>query len=435
MTRRITAAFLAVLFAVIAVIVVPLGAIDTHRLRSDFRREAFTSAHALAAVSEERLDDHRSDPQLPVLLARSAQRGDGVVVLDRAGQVLTSLGRSVLPGEDRLIVRVPVGDESNPVGTVVLSRDEGPVENRLRALWLLLGGAAVLALVVGAVVGVLLGRWIATPLRSLVTAAEGVGAGSLTARAETDTGPSQVREVAAAFNEMADRVNSLLDAQAMMTADVSHQLRTPLAALRLRLDLLGDEVDEEQRREVSGMIAETSRLSRLVDGLLAVARAEAAVASPRTVDVAAVCAERVGSWEPLAAERGIRLELRNGAHSPARITPGHLEQILDNVLANALDALPAGGTVRLDVVRSETATTVRIADDGPGMDPALREHAFDRFVTDRRGDGGTGLGLAIVGRLVAADHGSAELLETDGGGLTVEITLPAGGQDPAARRR
>jgi signal transduction histidine kinase len=67
---------------------------------------------------------------------------------------------------------------------------------------------------------------------------------------------------------------------------------------------------------------------------------------------------------------------------------------------------------------------LRIADDGPGMSAALREHAFDRFVTDRRGDGGTGLGLAIVGRLVAADHGTAELSETPGGGLTVELRLP-----------
>jgi signal transduction histidine kinase len=425
MTRRITVAFLAVLFAVIVVIVVPLGAIDTHRLRSDFRRAASTSANALAAVSEERLDDRHADPQLPALLARSAQRGDGVVVLDRAGHEVASLGPSVHPADDRLVVRVSVGDATSPVGTVVLSRAEGPVEDRVHTLWLLLGGAALLALVVGALVGRLLGRWIATPLRSLVVAAEGVGAGSLSARAEADAGPPQVREVGAAFNAMADRVTSLLEAQTMMTADVSHQLRTPLAALRLRLDLLGDEVDEALRPEVSGMIAEISRLSRLVDGLLAVAGAEAAVASPRTVDVAAVCAERVGSWEPLAAERGIRLNLRNGVHSPTRITPGHLEQILDNVLANALDALPAGGTIRLDVTASDTTTTLRIADDGPGMDPELREHAFDRFVTDRRGDGGTGLGLAIVGRLVAADHGNAELLETDGGGLTVEITLPA----------
>jgi signal transduction histidine kinase len=424
MTRRITAAFLSVLFAVIAVIIVPLAAIDTHRLRSDFRHDALTSAHALAAVSEERLDDRRFDPQLHALLARSAQRGDGVAVLDRAGRQVASLGPPVQPTRDRLVVRVPVGDPSHPVGTVVLSRDEGPVDGRLHTMWLLLGGAALLALVVGALVGRLLGRWIAMPLRSLVAAAEGVGAGSLTARAEAEAGPPQVREVATAFNKMADRVTSLLDAQAMMTADVSHQLRTPLAALRLRLDLLADEVEEALRPEVTGMIAEISRLNRLVDGLLAVASAEAVVASPRSVDVAAVCAERVSSWEPLAAERGIRLALCNRAHSVARITPGHLEQILDNLLANALDALPAGGTVRLDVAPSETTTTLRIADDGLGMNPELRKHAFDRFVTDRHGDGGTGLGLAIVGRLVAADHGTAELLETDGGGLTVEITLP-----------
>jgi signal transduction histidine kinase len=291
---------------------------------------------------------------------------------------------------------------------------------------LFLGGAAALALLVGTVVGRLLGRWIGTPLRSLTTAAEGVGDGSVTARADAAVGPPQVREVASAFNAMADRVTSLLDAQAVMIADVSHQLRTPLAAMRLRLDLLADEVDTELRGEVQGMIAETSRLSRLVDGLLAVARADAAVATPRTIDVVAVCAERVASWEPLAAERGIRLGLGNGGPGAARVTPGHLEQILDNALANALDALGDGGTVRVDVTHdSDGECTLLVADDGPGMDTDMRAHAFDRFVTDRRGDGGTGLGLAIVGRLVASDHGRARLRETDGGGLTVEIRLPA----------
>ena len=126
-------------------------------------------------MSEERLDDRRADPQLAALLARSTQRGDGVVVLDRSGREVASLGRSMRPADDRLDVRVPVGDATSPVGTVVLSRDEGPVEGRVHTLWLLLGGAALLALVVGALVGHLLGRWIATPLGSLVAARRGRG--------------------------------------------------------------------------------------------------------------------------------------------------------------------------------------------------------------------------------------------------------------------
>ncbi len=425
MTRRITAAFLAVLLLVIAAVAVPLGVIETRQLRTDFHSAADRTAHALAAVAEERLDDQNPDPALPGLLQRAAERGDGVAVFDRNGAVVARAGRSVRPADEELTVTSPVGDPDRPVGTVVLARPTATLDGQVRRLWALLAAAAALALVVGAAVGWALGRWISTPLHSLTRAAQSIGAGSPLARADLVAGPAQVRAVASAFNEMADRVATLLAAQGAMTADVSHQLRTPLAALRLRLDLLADEVTGDSRTEVVGMIAETSRLSRLVDGLLAVARADAAVAAPEIIDVSAVCAERVAAWEPIAAEREVRVAVDAHADSLAQVTPGHLEQILDNLLANALDALPPGGTVRLEVSTGAAMTTLRVVDDGPGMSADLRAHAFDRFVTDRRGDGGTGLGLAIVGRLVAGDHGAAELYETDGGGLTVEVRLPA----------
>ena len=119
------------------------------------------------------------------------------------------------------------------------------------------------------------------------------------------------------------------------------------------------------------------------------------------------------------------LSVDENAQGLARITPGHLEQILDNLLANALDALPPDGTVRLEVDTVAATTSVRVIDDGPGMSAELRTRAFDRFVSDRHAAGGTGLGLAIVGRLVAGDHGTAELSETRGGGLTVDVRLPA----------
>ena len=348
-----------------------------------------------------------------------------MTVLDRTDAVVARAGPSLHPTDDALTVTAVVGDPDRPAGKVVLTRPTAPLDDQVHKLWTLLATAAALALVVGAVVGWALGRWIATPLRSLTRAAQTIGAGSPLARADATVGPEQVRAVAAAFNEMADRVAALLAAQTAMTADVSHQLRTPLAALRLRLDLLTDEVSGDARGEVFGMIAETSRLSRLVDGLLAVARADAEVAAPEPIDVGAVCRERVAAWDPIAAERGVYLSVDENAQGLARITPGHLEQILDNLLANALDALPPDGTVRLEVDTVAATTSVRVIDDGPGMSAELRTRAFDRFVSDRHAAGGTGLGLAIVGRLVAGDHGTAELSETRGGGLTVDVRLPA----------
>src|SRR5690348_11380708 len=157
MTRRITAAFLGVLFLVLVAIVVPLGILDTHRLRSDFLHAATTTANAVAGVAEERLDDRSLDPRLRGVLTGAAQADDHVVVLDRSGRTVAALGGSVQPADDRLVVRVPVGSADHHVGTVILSRDEGPVESRIGRLWLFLAAAAVLALLVGAVAARLLG--------------------------------------------------------------------------------------------------------------------------------------------------------------------------------------------------------------------------------------------------------------------------------------
>ena len=230
--------------------------------------------------------------------------------------------------------------------------------------------------------------------------------------------------MAGAFNDMADRVTKLLEIQRATTAEVSHQLRTPLAALRLRLELLGTEVREDQADEVTTIVAETNRLARLVDGLLTVARAEATPATPVATDLAAVIATRVAAWEPVADERNVSLASGTGAVR-ALATAGHIEQVLDNLIDNALDAVRPGGQITVSVRARDGRAILTVADNGPGMSGEEMAHAFDRFVTDRAGNGGTGLGLAVVDRLVAADGGSIDLFQSPGGGLTVEVSLPA----------
>jgi signal transduction histidine kinase len=212
-----------------------------------------------------------------------------------------------------------------------------------------------------------------------------------------------------------------------MIADVSHQLRTPLAALRLRLDLLAADTDPETGHELAGALDELARLSRLVDGLLTVARAENVVPVPTAVDVADVARERVVAWHPVADDRGIVLLTpvtggRSGAPAGsvlAWIGEGHLEQILDNLIANALDALSPGNMVRLTATATATGARITVADNGPGMSPEDRERAFLRFTTSS-----TGLGLAIVHRLAISNGGTASLDETPGGGLTVTLDFP-----------
>jgi signal transduction histidine kinase len=440
MTRRILVSFLAVLVVVITAIVVPLGLAVTAQQRRDFTDSARAAARSLASLAEEQLDDHASVAALPHLLSTAAGADDRVAVLDNAGAVVAATAqqpsaaavaavraRQPLPAVDgHIVVTAVVGDGSKTVGTVVLARDSTGLDNRIRTLWLALSGAALLALIFGAAVGWSLGRWISRPLRSLISAAHGIGAGNSDARADQAAGPVQVRQVAHAFNEMAHRVSTLLGNQRGMTAEVSHQLRTPLAALRLRLELMADDADYATRTEAAAMLAETDRLSRLVDGLLAIARAEATESAPVPTDVGKVATERLQAWEPIAAERQITLEQPPAAPVLAALTAGHLEQILDNLLANAIDVVPPGGRVTVTIGRNGEQPVLSVEDTGPGMSEQQRARAFDPYTTDRGGRGGTGLGLAIVARLVATDHGTAVLHPAPGGGLRVVIEMQPG---------
>jgi signal transduction histidine kinase len=216
-----------------------------------------------------------------------------------------------------------------------------------------------------------------------------------------------------------------------MLADASHQLRTPLTALRLRLDLLAADSGPAAAAELAGAQEEIARLSRLVDGLLATARAEAVTEQLEQIDVMEAVGERVAAWQPVADGNGVKLLA--GA-SPASSAPrvalgvGHLEQILDNLLDNAIEAISntggntgggEGGTVRVSAARSEACTVLTVADDGPGMTPEQRSRAFLRYTSGSQN--GTGLGLAIVHRLVTANGGTIRLADTPGGGLTVEL--------------
>ena len=314
------------------------------------------------------------------------------------------------------------------VATVILVRPTGPLNHDIVELWVILGTVAVVAMLAATLLAFALARWVSRPLAGLDSAAGRLADGDLAIRAVVDSGPPELRRLGTTFNTMAGRLEALVHGNRAVIADVSHQLRTPLAALRLRLDLLAADTDPATEHELVGALDELARLSRLVDGLLAVARAENVVPVPTAVDVAEVARERVVAWHPVADDRGIALEApetggaRSRASVPAWIGEGHLEQVLDNLIANALDALSAGGHIRVTAAVTTAGAQITVADDGPGMSAEDRERAFLRFTTSN--PNGTGLGLAIVHRLVTSNGGTARLTETPGGGLTVILDFP-----------
>jgi signal transduction histidine kinase len=340
---------------------------------------------------------------------------------------------SVYRSGDRIIVIKPVlrdtGDGS--VGAVVLARPTAQLDQRIAMLWTVIAAVSAAGLAAAALVAIGLARWVSRPLGELEGAAQRLGDGDLGTRSGTATGPSEVRRLAANFNLMAARLQALVHAHRATTADVSHQLRTPLAALRLRLDVLAEDSDEHTAAELAGAQDEIARLTRLVNGLLAVAKAENVPAAPASLPLNEVIGTRVAAWRPAADEREVALRA-DAEPAWVRLGEGQLEQILDNLIGNALDALPPGGAVQISAGTADGLARIVVADDGPGMSPQQQRTAFRRFASGP--GGGTGLGLAIVDRIVASNGGTAALSDTPGGGLTVVIELPLAPRDRPVRR-
>jgi signal transduction histidine kinase len=368
-----------------------------------------------------------SDPAEPGTQRNFASRPEIRAALDR--QVVSGVRDSTTLGTGIVYVAIPVTSGEEVHGAVRVSYSTDQLDQRVRNYWALLAGAAVVTLAVAGGLGIFLARWVTRPLAGLRVAATRIGDGDLEARAEQDKGPPEVRALAEAFNTTAVRLEQLVTAQEQFVADASHQLRTPLTALRLRLEMLEDDEGADISEDLDAARHEVQRLSRLVDGLLSLARAEraAGAAPPTAIALAEVLDERCLAWQPVAEERNVLLS-SDAAGLRARSTPDHLGQAVDNLIANALEVAPAGSTVwlRAEPGRQRGTVEVHVTDQGPGLTPDQRVHAFDRFwraSTTRAELGGSGLGLAIVQKLTLADGGRVELREALGGGLDAVIVL------------
>jgi signal transduction histidine kinase len=453
MARRIVLTMLALVSVLLITAVAPLGLITAGRERDSFQMATVMSAQTLATVAEKRLSDHGAGPALVTTLVHASPSADEVWVFDAAHQLVARIGGakqesapvppgtvayvlrtgrfavSVAGGELRVTVSVVSTLGGPATGVLVLARPTGTLENRLRMLWAWLIVVAAAGLLTAALVAVMFARWVGRPLSDLDAAAQRLGGGALDTRSATGHGPPEVRRLAVTFNTMAGRLETLVHGNRAMMADVSHQLRTPLAALRLRLDLLAQDADQATAHELTAAQGEITRLSRLVDGLLAVARAENVVTKPVEVAADTVIQDRAAAWRPVAEERGVGLTTECPGPVRASLGDGHLEQIVDNLLANALDAVPPGGQVKVTAMAAGQEARVIVADDGPGMSQQQQQAAFRRFAGSS--PAGAGLGLAIVHRLVTSNGGSVALSDTPGGGLTVTVDLPGGPPDRA----
>ncbi|HEX9064622.1 MAG TPA: HAMP domain-containing sensor histidine kinase [Streptosporangiaceae bacterium] len=452
MARRIALVVIALVAVLLGVVAAPLGILTASQERHDFRDNAIGASATISGVAEEYLGDRTARRPLTRAISGFRRRGDLVSVYDRAGRLVagdvavpglsgaviararTDPATRVYAAAERLLVIRPVTNDAHLIrlGTVVLSRSAEPIDHRLGVLRAWLALVSVAGLLAAAFIATALARWVGRPLAALETAAQHLGDGDFGARAPSSAGPNEVRHLAANFNWMAARLESLVSGHQAMMADVSHQLRTPLAALRLRLDVLAQETPAPLAEELAGAQEEVARLSRMVDGLLAAARAENVTTTPVPVPVEAVIRDRAAAWRPAAEEKSVAISAAASEPLIARMGEGHLEQVLDNLLANALEAVPPGGRIWLSAAADGGRIKIAVSDNGPGMTAQQQRAAFRRYVSAT--PGGTGLGLAIVHRLVTSDGGAAELSDTRGGGLTVTLDVPSYPRDRVSRR-
>jgi len=299
------------------------------------------------------------------------------------------------------------------------------LERRVRRDVLVLLGLGGIALVLGLVLAWLLAGSLARPLHALAHAARRVGRGELEARAAV-TGSTEQREVAQAFNDMAERLGQVLVAQREFVANASHQLRTPLTGLRLRLEAASLHAeDAELRRDLSAAEHETERLAKLLGDLLTLAR-EGERPSGRAVSLRGALESAFGRWAAPAERVGKQLELTCGGEVEALASPDDVSVILDNLVENALAYGAAGTTVTLACGAHGDAVFLAVLDEGPGFGPGEEQRLFGRFVrgSSTAGTPGTGLGLAIVEALARRWGGTAALSNREHGGARVEVRLP-----------
>lgn len=254
----------------------------------------------------------------------------------------------------------------------------------------------------------------------------GAGGGSpradLIVAASTTSWPPELRRLAATFNTTAARLQELIAAQRSFIGHASHQLKTPLAAMRLRLENLEPDIAPGGEANLRAALVETDRLATMVDTLLAMTQGSRAA---ETVSLGPAAEERAALWRPMAAERGVTVTISGPEGSRVRAISGSIEQILDNLLSNALAVAPSGSTVAVTWQPVSAAVELHVVDAGPGLTGEQRGLALEPFWrAPGAPKGGTGLGLALVQKLAEAAGGAARLDAAAPTGLDAVVSLP-----------
>jgi signal transduction histidine kinase len=336
-------------------------------------------------------------------------------------------------GDDALVVAEPVSANGDVTGAVITISPRGPLNATTWGHWALLAAASAAVLLVGLATAQPLVNWVIRPVRDLDDGARALAAGRFGDRITRVTGPPELRNLVATFNVMSERVATLVERQRSFASYASHQLRAPLATLRLRADALARGPAPPGPRNTAPsegedhrlLVEEIDRLAGLCDALLAYARAEATAASVEDVDAAVVADARVAAWSPAAARAGIRISRSGQAPAVVRVAASALDQALEALLSNAV-RFAGPGDVRVTVSRVEPGwVDIDVTDDGPGLSAEGLARAAEPFWRGADHDiDGSGLGVTIATALIRASGGRLDLMPAPTRGLRARIRLP-----------
>ncbi len=325
-------------------------------------------------------------------------------------------------------VAVPVLSNGEVVGAIRVSQGTDQVQASVRRTILGLVAIGVGGLVAGLLIAFALAGSVSRPLRRLAAASRRLGEGDLSARAGGVRGSREVEEVAHSFDDMATRLEATVRAQREFTANASHQLRTPLTGLKLRLESAMAKTPEDAadlRRQLVAADEEADRLAGIVERLLVLAKRVEEGVPPPEVDLAEAARRAADRFREKAELAGSTVQVAAG-DGRALAEPADVDQILDALVDNALVHAP--GPVRIESGHSNGRAFLAVEDRGPGIPPQGVPRVTERFYRGRDATpGGTGLGLAIVREL--AERSAGELSITPGaeGGTRVEVRLPPAG--------
>jgi signal transduction histidine kinase len=396
MRRRLLISMVAVAVVAVLALGTPL-ALVLHRLQLDENSQSLHSDAKTAAVD---LYERLSSPPLdPAAVARRVP-DHGYLVIKDNGKVIYRRGVPPPPRSYRSAT-----DTVGPF-TVTVDANNAYLTGELAEELLLIGGVALAAVSIAVVLGLLYARRIVRPLEELAGAADRLGSGDSSPLGRR-YGIHELDRVAEGLDGSAQRINDLLSAERDFAVDASHQLRTPLTALSMRLEEMVGAADypDVVREEGAAALAQTERLADVVGQLLGRAR-RTATGAPTAASVDEIVGQQVVEWEPAFRRVGRRLALTGEKGLFAYATPGGASQVIATLLDNAL--VHGAGTVTIRTSRTRRSVVVEVRDEGGGVPPELAPRIFERSVSGS--PNGTGLGLALARTIAATDGGQVVLV-------------------------